>query len=452
MGFPPVPLFFNFSGYRRAIIQRSRPRHKPVLQPLGAYQIRVSMATVANGMHISHSGQPAASYPTATTPSISKFTRSSPVPHLFSSLDLGPVALPNRIAVAPMCQYSADDGSATDWHLQHLMQLAISRAGLVVVEATAVDPVGRITPDCLGLYSDANEAALARVIAAARKVAAPGTRFGIQLAHAGRKGSCHTPWDGGRPLSPGEGAWQTVAPSAVPFAEGGPPPAALDASGLDAVRAAFCQAAIRAARIGFDVIELHAAHGYLLHEFLSPLSNLRTDAYGGTPEARMRFPLEVARAVREVVPRNLALGARITGTDWAPGGLTPEDAVAFAAALKSAGYDYVCVSGGGAVPKMQIPLGPGYQVPIAAKVRAETGIVTRAVGLIVEPAQADAIITSGQADFVALARAFLDDPRWVWHAAERLGATIAYPPQYARISASQWPGAAMARPGVQPRA
>jgi len=372
--------------------------------------------------------------------------------HLFSSLDLGPVTLSNRIAVAPMCQYSADDGSATDWHLQHLMQLAISRAGLVVVEATAVHPVGRITPLCLGLYSDANEAALARVIAAARKVAAPGTRFGVQLAHAGRKGSCHTPWDGGRPLVPGEGAWQTVAPSAVPFAEGGPPPAALDANGLGAVTAAFCQAAARAARIGFDVIELHAAHGYLLHEFLSPLSNLRTDAYGGSREARMRFPLEVARAVREVVPRNLALGARITGTDWAQGGLTPEDAVAFAAALKSAGYDYVCVSGGGAVPKMQIPLGPGYQVPIAAKVRAETGIITRAVGLIVEPAQADAIITSGQADFVALARAFLDDPRWVWHAAERLGATVAYPPQYARIGASQWPGAAMVRPGAQPRA
>jgi 2,4-dienoyl-CoA reductase-like NADH-dependent reductase (Old Yellow Enzyme family) len=374
------------------------------------------------------------------------------VPHLFSPLELGPLSLPNRIAVAPMCQYSAEDGTASDWHVQHLMQFAIGRAGLVMMEATAVEPVGRISARCLGLYSDANEQALTRVLAAARKVAAPGTAFGIQIAHAGRKGSCHPPWDGGRPLSPAEGAWQTVGPSAVPFAEGGPPPVALDAGGLRVVTAAFVQAAQRAARIGFDVVELHAAHGYLLHEFLSPLSNFRTDAYGGSREARMRFPLDVARAVREAVPRSMALGARITSTDWAEGGMTPDDAVAFAAALKSAGYDYVCVSGGGAVPKMQIPLGPGYQVPMAAKVRAETGIVTRAVGLIVDPAQADAIITSGQADFVALARAFLDNPRWVWHAAERLGATISHPPQYARVSASQWPGAAMARPGVQARA
>lgn len=371
--------------------------------------------------------------------------------HLFSPLDLGPITLPNRIAVAPMCQYSADNGTATDWHLQHLMQLAIGRAGLIMVEATAVTPAGRITPRCLGLYSDANEQALARVIAAARNVAAPGTRFGIQIAHAGRKASCHTPWNGGRPLTSVEGGWQTVAPSAVPFADGAPPPAALDADGLGAVQAAFCQAAVRAARIGFDVIELHVAHGYLLHEFLSPLSNLRTDTYGGSREARMRFPLDVARAVREAVPRNVALGARITGTDWAEGGLTADDAVPFAAALKAAGHDYVCVSGGGVVPKMQIPLGPGYQVPMAAKVRAETGIVTRAVGLIVDPAQADGIIASGQADCVALARAFLDDPRWVWHAAERLGATVAYPPQYARVAASQWPGAAMARPGAQAR-
>ena len=369
--------------------------------------------------------------------------------HLFSPLEVGPITLPNRIAVAPMCQYSAEDGTATDWHLQHLMQLAIARAGLVMVEATAVNPVGRITPSCLGLYSDANETALARVIASARSVAAPGTAFGIQIAHAGRKGSCHRPWDGGRPLAPSEGVWQTVAPSPAPFSEGGPPPAALDAGGLSGVKAAFCQAAVRAARIGFDVIELHAAHGYLLHEFLSPLSNLRTDTYGGSPEARMRFPLEVARAVREVVPRTVALGARITGTDWAEGGITPGDAVPFAAALKGAGYDYACISGGGAVPKMQIPLGPGYQVPMAAKVRAETGITTCAVGLIVEPAQAEAIVTSGQADFVALARAFLDDPRWVWHAAERLGAPITYPPQYARVSAAQWPGAEMARPGGQ---
>lgn len=368
--------------------------------------------------------------------------------HLFSPLKLGPITLPNRVAVAPMCQYSAEDGTATDWHLQHLMQFALGRAGMVVMEATAVDPVGRISPLCLGLYSDANEAALKRVVAAARKVAAPDTAFGIQIAHAGRKGSCDAPWNGGRPLAASQGGWQTVAPSAASFSDGGAPPTALDGNGLNAVKAAFRQGAQRAVRAGFDVVELHAAHGYLLHEFLSPLSNLRTDDYGGSREARMRFPLEVARAVREVVPASVCLGARITGTDWAEGGLTPEDAVPFAAALKAEGYDYACVSGGGVVPKMQIPLGPNYQVPAAAKVRAETGIATRAVGLIVEPAQADAIVSSGQADFVAMARAFLDDPRWVWHAAERLGAKIDYPPQYSRAAGSQWPGAAMARPGI----
>jgi 2,4-dienoyl-CoA reductase-like NADH-dependent reductase (Old Yellow Enzyme family) len=373
------------------------------------------------------------------------------VPHLFSPLDLGPLTLPNRVAVAPMCQYSAEDGSATDWHLQHLMQLAISRAGLVMLEATGVTRAGRISQRCLGIYSDENEAAIARVVKAARSVAAPGTRFGIQIAHAGRKASTHTPWEGGKPLGPGEGAWQTVAPSAVPFFEGGPPPAALDPAGLAEVKAAFCQAAERAARAGLEVIELHAAHGYLLHEFVSPLSNHRTDQYGGSLENRMRFPLEVASAVRAVTPKTVALGARITGTDWADGGLTADDAVPFAAALKKAGYDYVCVTGGGVVPNMKIALGPNYQVPMAAKVKAETGIVTRAVGLIAEPAQAESIITSGQADFVALARAFLDDPRWVWHAAERLGAPINYPPQYARISAAQWPGAAMVRPGAQAR-
>jgi 2,4-dienoyl-CoA reductase-like NADH-dependent reductase (Old Yellow Enzyme family) len=370
------------------------------------------------------------------------------VPHLFSPLELGPVTLANRIAVSPMCQYSAEDGSATDWHFQHLMQLAMTGAGLVVVEATAVERIGRITHGCLGLYSDGNEAALKRALAAARRVAPKGTRFAIQLAHAGRKASCHVPWQGGKPLSQSESPWQTVGPSAIPFAEGGAAPTALDEAGLERVAAAFRQAAERAVRLGFEAVELHNAHGYLLHEFISPLSNKRTDGYGGSPEKRMRFPLEVARAVRAAVPRRVALGARITGTDWAEGGLTPDDAVAHAAALKAAGFDYVCVSGGGAVPQMKIPLGPGYQVPMAAKVRAETGIITRAVGLIVEPAQAEAIVASGQADFVAMARAFLDNPRWVWHAAERLGTSVAYPPQYARAAASVWPGAAMARPGI----
>jgi 2,4-dienoyl-CoA reductase-like NADH-dependent reductase (Old Yellow Enzyme family) len=368
------------------------------------------------------------------------------VPHLFDPLQLGPVTLPNRIAVSPMCQYSAVDGSATDWHLQHLMQYALSRAGLVMVEATGVEPRGRITHACLGLYSDANEAALGRVLGGARSVAAPGTCFGIQLAHAGRKASSDLPWNGARALGPDQQPWQTVAPSAVPFAEGWHTPMELDAAGIEGTVAAFRKGAERAVRLGFEVVELHAAHGYLLHQFLSPLSNRRTDAYGGSPEGRMRFPLEAARAVRAAA-RSVAVGARISGSDWTEGGLGPDDAVKFAAALKAAGFDYVCVSSGNLVPA-KIPFAANFQVPFAAKVRAETGIVTRAVGLIVEPTQADAIISSGQADFVALARALLDNPRWVWHAAERLGAPIAYPPQYARTAPAQWPGNAMVRPGV----
>ncbi len=367
--------------------------------------------------------------------------------HLFSPLDVGPLTLANRIAVAPMCQYSADDGSATDWHLQHLMQLAMSGAGLVVLEATGVERTGRITPGCLGLYSDANEAALARALGAARKVAVPGTRFAIQIAHAGRKASSQRPWEGGRFLSEAEGAWPTVAPSAIPYWPDGPVPAALDEAGMARVVAAFRQAAERAVRLGFDAVELHMAHGYLMQSFISPLANKRTDAYGGSPDARMRFPLKVARAVRAVVPADKVLGARINGTDWAEGGLTPDDAVFQAARLKTAGVDYVCISGGGAVLQMKVPVGPGYQVPIAARVKAEAGIVTRAVGLIVEPVQAEAIVASGRADCVALARAILDNPRWVWHAAERLGAKIAYPPQYARAAAAVWPGARIARPG-----
>jgi 2,4-dienoyl-CoA reductase-like NADH-dependent reductase (Old Yellow Enzyme family) len=368
------------------------------------------------------------------------------VAHLFSPLALGPVQLSNRIAVAPMCQYSASDGSASDWHFQHLMQLAIGRAGMVVLEATAVERRGRISHGCLGLYSDANEAALARVLDPARRIAGPGTCFAIQLAHAGRKASCQAPFQGGGPLPRGEDPWPTVAPSAVPFADGWHVPEALDAEGLERIVAAFAQAAERAVRLGFDAIELHAAHGYLLHEFLSPFSNKRTDNYGGTAENRMRLPLEVARAVRAVVPRSIALGARITGSDWADGGLAVDDAVAFAAALEAAGADYVCVSSGGNIAAAKIPLAPGYQVPFAAKVKAATGLVTRAVGLIAAPEQAEAIVADGQADFVAMARAFLDDPRWVWHAAERLGAEISYPPQYARVSRAIWPGVALVRP------
>jgi 2,4-dienoyl-CoA reductase-like NADH-dependent reductase (Old Yellow Enzyme family) len=370
------------------------------------------------------------------------------VPHLFDPLQLGPVRLPNRIVVSPMCQYSADDGTATDWHLQHLMQLALTRAGLVVVEATHVERRGRITHGCLGLYSDDNEAALTRVIRAARRVAAPGTAFGIQLAHAGRKASAQRPFEGGRALANDADPWQTVAPSALPFADGWHTPAALDAAGLQRVIAAFRQAAARAVRIGFDAIELHLAHGYLLHQFLSPLSNKRTDGYGGPLDQRLRLPIEVTRAVRDVVPKTISLGARISGSDWAEGGLAGEDAVTIARALKAEAVDFVCVSSGNLVAA-QIPFAPGFQVPFAAQVRAGSGLITRAVGVIADPVQADEIISSGKADFVALARAFLDNPRWVWHAAQQLGAEISYPPQYDRVRPNSWPGAALIRSGAR---
>lgn len=367
------------------------------------------------------------------------------MPHLFDRMALGPVLVPNRIAVAPMCQYSASDGTMGDWHLQHLMSLAMSGAGLIVVEATAVERGGRITHGCAGLYSDANEAAMARVLDAARRVALPGTKFAIQLAHAGRKASTQVPWLGGKPLAAGEDPWPALAPSAEPFTDGWHTPEALDEAGIERIRAAFRKAAERALRIGFDAIELHAAHGYLLHQFLSPLSNRRDDAHGGSLENRMRLAVDVARTVRDVMPATAALGARITGCEWVEDGFTPEDAVQFAKALKGEGVDYVCVSSGGNVAAAGIPVGPSYQVAFAAKVKAEARITTRAVGMIYDAQQADEIVRSGQADCVALARAFLDDPRWGWHAAERLGAEIAYPVQYERGSVKYWPGARLAR-------
>lgn len=363
---------------------------------------------------------------------------------LFSPLRLGPIDLPNRLAVAPMCQYSADDGSATDWHLQHLATLAMSGAGLVVVEATGVERHGRITHGCLGLYSDANEYALGRVLAFARTVALPGTKFGIQIGHAGRKASAKRPWEGPGPAT--EDPWITIAPSAIAFDDGWPTPAEMTAADMARVEAAFVDTAKRATRLGFEAIELHMAHGYLLAAFLSPLANKRLDGFGGDVESCRRFPMQVARAVRAAVPKHVALGARITGSDWAPGGLTPDDAVTLATRLKEAGLDYVCVSSGGITPKIRVPVSPGYQVPFAAKVKRESGITTRAVGLIVDPREADAILARGEADQIALARAFLDNPRWGWHAAETLGHDLPRPPQYDRVKAKLWPGAALLRP------
>ncbi|MGC2414202.1 MAG: NADH:flavin oxidoreductase/NADH oxidase [Stellaceae bacterium] len=364
--------------------------------------------------------------------------------HLFSPITIGGLTLANRIAVSPMCQYSAVEGSATDWHIQHLGSLSLSGAGVIIVEATAVEPEGRITPACLGVYSDANEAALERVLATCRRWG--NTRLGIQLAHAGRKASVHVPWQGGRPLTAAEGAWQRAAASPLPLDDGWPAPAALDAHGLTRIRNAFTAAAQRADRLGFDLVELHGAHGYLLHTFLSPVANHRSDEYGGSLDNRMRFPLEVAASVRAVWPRGKALGMRITGSDWIGGGLTSADAALFAAALKRIGLDYVCVSSGGISPQARVVVGPGYQVPFAETVKRDADITVQAVGMIADSHQAEAIIAEGRADWVTLARAFLDDPRWSWHAADALCAEIACPPQYQRARPNLWPGAVLAHP------
>jgi 2,4-dienoyl-CoA reductase-like NADH-dependent reductase (Old Yellow Enzyme family) len=361
-------------------------------------------------------------------------------PKLFTPLPLGGIVLPNRIAVSPMCQYSADDGCMTDWHLIHLGQLAYSGAGLLVVEATGVTREGRITHGCTGLYTDDNEAAMARVIQACRRLSQ--NPIGVQLAHAGRKASVHVTWKGGKPLGPGESPWQTVAPSPIPFGEGWHVPHEMEVAEIRKLVENFVASALRARRIGFDAVELHSAHGYLLHQFLSPLSNQRSDSYG---KNRMQFPLEVAQAVRDVWPKERALGARISGSDWMEGWLGPEDAVAYAKELKRIGYDYVCVSSGALSPLARMPVAPNYQVPFAERVKKNVDINVRAVGMIADPEQAEDIVASGKADMVAMARAFLDNPRWVWHAAERFGIKLDYPPQYARARPDVWPGSKLAR-------
>ena len=341
-----------------------------------------------------------------------------------------------------MCQYSAVDGCANDWHMQHLMTLAISGAGLVTIEATAVEPEGRITHGDLSLCSDADEEALGRVLEAARSVAPSGTKFAIQLSHAGRKASSQRPWEGGGALRAEERPWTTVAPSPIAFADGWHTPEALDDAGLDRVREAFAASARRAARLGFEVVDIHLAHGYLLHQFHSPLSNRRTDRWGGDAEGRRAYPLSVARAMRAALPQDTLLSARITGSDWMDDGLAPNEAVAMATALKSEGVGMICVTSGGVVANAQIKVGPGYQVPFAETVRRESGVATQAVGLISGIDQAESVISDGKADFVALARAFLDDPRWPWQAARRLGAAIETPVQYRRAVPPAWPGRA----------
>jgi NADPH2 dehydrogenase len=319
--------------------------------------------------------------------------------------------------------------------------LANCGAGLVIIEATHVERHGRITHGCMGIYSDHCEAALTRVIAHCHRIGT--AKFGIQLAHAGRKASSQRPWEGGQALPAGADPWDTVGPSAIPFGPGWHMPRAATQEDLARIREAFVAAAQRSLRIGFDAIELHMAHGYLLHSFMSPFSNKRNDQYGGPLENRMRYPLEVTRAVRAVVPKGVPLGARITGSDWLEGGLSPADAVAIARMLKEAGLDYVDVSSGGANSDARTPTTPGYNTDIAAEVRREAGIATRTVGLIVTPKQAEALIADGKADMIALGRAVLDNPHWAWNAARVLGAEVKRPPQYARTTGKMWPGLAM---------
>ncbi|MCA0368395.1 MAG: NADH:flavin oxidoreductase/NADH oxidase [Proteobacteria bacterium] len=359
---------------------------------------------------------------------------------LFSPRSLGPLTLKNRVAIAPMCQYSAIDGVPQPWHAQHLGRLAVSGAGLVIVEATGVEAAGRITPDDTGLWNDAQAEAFADILKGIRTYC--DTPIGVQLAHAGRKASTSAPWKGGGALAAEDGAWQTFAPSALPFRDDWHTPAAMTEADMDRVVEAFVQAARRADRAGFDLVELHAAHGYLLCEFLSPLSNQRTDAYGGSAENRARFPLRVAQAVRDAWPRTKALGARFNGSDWVEGGVSLEEVTAFGQALHALGYDCLHLTSGGNVPRAPIPGDqPGYQVAFAEAMKAAAPQATvMAVGLIFDPQQAEAIVASGQADLVAIARAALDDPHWPHHAAVALGAPEDLPVQYQRASKGAWPG------------
>jgi 2,4-dienoyl-CoA reductase-like NADH-dependent reductase (Old Yellow Enzyme family) len=349
---------------------------------------------------------------------------------LFSSYSLGSMHLTNRVAIAPMCQYSADDGHATDWHMIHLGHLALSGAAILFIEATAVTPEGRITPADLGLWSDQHQASLAPVIKAIRKHSP--IRIAIQLSHAGRKASSQVPWEGGASIPPEKGGWQTVASSPIPHAQGETVPLALDAEGLRHVRDSFVAAARRSFALGLDAIELHGAHGYLLHQFLSPLSNQRSDEYGGSLENRMRFPLEVFKAVREAVPREMTVGVRISASDWVEGGWDIGQSVRFSQELERAGCQFIHVSSGGISPRQKIPVGPGYQIEFAARIKRDTGMPTIGVGLITEAGQAERILEKGQADMVALARAMLFDARWPWHAAAQLGSQVSAPPQYWR--------------------
>jgi 2,4-dienoyl-CoA reductase-like NADH-dependent reductase (Old Yellow Enzyme family) len=346
---------------------------------------------------------------------------------LFSPLTMRGLTLPNRIVVSPMCQYNSDNGSANDWHLMHLGGFSLGAAGLVMTEMTDVCPQGRISPRCAGMWSDDNEKALKRVHDFCRQYGV--AKLGVQLAHAGRKGPQMPPGAGGKPILDGPDAWTPEAPSAIPYDDGWQVPKAMTKDDIKRVIGEFAAAAKRVDRIGYDVIELHGAHGYLGHQFLSPLSNQRTDEYGGSTENRMRFLIEMYEAVRAVWPEDKPIGMRVSATDWVDGGWTPEETVLLAKELKTRGLDYMDVSTGGLSPKQKIPLSPGYQVPFAEQVKKATGIVTMSVGLITDARQAEDILQAGKADLICIGRGALYDPRWAWHAAEELGDETAYAPK-----------------------
>jgi len=349
-------------------------------------------------------------------------------PKLLAPFAIRGIIFRNRIGVSPMCQYCAKDGLADDWHLVHLGSRAVGGAGVVFVEATAVTPQGRIAPGDMGLWSDAHTKALAPVAAFIKRM---GAVAAIQLAHAGRKASCQPPWQGGAKLAtPDEGGWITVAPCAIPFAENEPAPAPLDAAGIEAVKQAFVDAAIRAVKAGFQVVELHAAHGYLMHQFLSPISNQRTDAYGGSLENRMRLPLETAAAIRAAIPKDMPLFVRLSATDWVEGGWDLPQSVALSRELKTIGVDLIDVSTGGLVPYAKIPVAPGFQAPFAGDIRKQADIMTSAVGLITEPQQAEDILQAGMADLILLGREMLREPYWALKAEAALGAEPHWPTQY----------------------
>jgi 2,4-dienoyl-CoA reductase-like NADH-dependent reductase (Old Yellow Enzyme family) len=353
------------------------------------------------------------------------------MPHLFEPLILRGLTLGNRVLVSPMCQYSSIDGFSNEWHFVHLGSRAVGGAALVFTEASAVTADGRISPEDLGIWSDAHVAGLERIAGFVRR---QGCAAGIQLAHSGRKGSMSRPWSGAGAIAPAEGGWQPVGPSSEPFADGFSVPRALTTEDIAAIVEAFKQAARRARAARFDIAEIHAAHGYLIHEFLSPLTNSRTDQYGGSLDNRLRLCLEVVDAVRGVWPERLPVFVRISATDWTPGGWDIDQAVELCRHLRDRGVDLVDCSSGGNVPRAEIPIAPGYQVPFAERIRRETGVATGAVGLITTPAQADEIVRSGRADCVLLARELLRDPYWPLRAAHELGHLAPWPPQYLRAA------------------